>query len=170
MNDLDYDSFFYLGDRQTHYLSEALAEDGKHLDHNYDRSLFRCPECHEAVLDFTSGSSVRRAYLSSRDISQHSIDCSHRYKQISRASCNTYYKHLSDSQITDKLDAAMNHFFVPERNEISRTKNSGYLNPLVVHLPDNRNRQVKRALPSRSLLTDVFSSDAILYGVPILFY
>lgn len=66
-----------------------------------------CPECKKAKLSHTIETNIKRAYLSSKNIEEHSIDCVYRHDYLSKELSMEYIQKMNDNQIEDRLNGAL---------------------------------------------------------------
>lgn len=173
VKELEYDSFSYEGENVT--LQNALNDDGD-LSPLYDRDRLFCPECEEAILKFTHATKFRRAFLSTKQeansaSNKHALDCSHAYDRATKKEIHAYYKSLTQSQIEDKLNAAINRFLRPQRCE-NRGTRPAHLddNPAIIRVVEGNNSK-HLSVPTKNFSR--FHSiweDEDAYGIPILLY
>lgn len=168
----EFDRFFY--DGEIVELVNALDKDQIDLLECFDKSRLYCPECQKTRLKFTRKTSSRRAFLSTKPSSAsepnaHDKNCSHFFKPASRRQTVNHYEQLTDEQINDKLDAAINRFL----RKAADKDHTGVLpcpdrNPALAPVTKN-GRQTYRRLPSRSIysINDITDEDL---DIPTLFY
>lgn len=168
----EYDSFAYEGDVVE--LVDSLDEYQKDLRSDFDKGELFCPECMQARLTFTRRTSRRRAFLSTKrpaegENNAHAPDCGHAYKPASKRQTARYYTELTEEQVTDKLDAAINRYL--QRDQRPAGQGNAVQqgdNPAVATIREN-GQEIRRRLPMRSIYSIYDITDDEL-GVPVLFY
>ena len=174
MKELEYDSFCYEG--KVVPFQEALDDREEDLLPMYDRDRLFCPECEEAILRFTHATRCRRAFLSTKQeannaSNRHAIDCSHGYDRATKKDIQEHYKSLTQNQIEDKLNAAVNRFLKPRRRE-SRETRYAHLdnNPAIIRVVEGNNSK-HFSIPTRSFsrFHSIWENEDA-YGIPILLY
>lgn len=172
MSKNEYEKFYYNG--KAVFLEDALTDDKKDLLSIYDKSSLYCPECHIAKLKFVRKTNKHRAFLSTKQASAtdknlHASNCSYSYEQTSNKQQSNYYTELSDEQIKDKLDAAINAYLrKTDINDAIDTETS-IDDVLNIEPTTNSRKRIYRTLPRRSIYK-LYNVEEELYGFPILFY
>lgn len=168
MSALKFDEFFYNG--RLVALRDALDNTHTDLMEHYDKDRLYCPECHIAQLTFTHRTTRKSAYLSTRhSVAEHANNCSYAVASASKRQVKSYYAGLTNEQIQDKLDAAINlylrhingennHEPLPPRNQ----------NPGILTTVEN-GHQTHRRLPKRNIYSIYNVTDDEL-GIPLLVY
>lgn len=115
--------------------------------------LMLCPECKTAELAFHPKTNSKKEYLSKKPSSAHLNGCSYIHDYATRKQIIDFVKILSDEQIKDRLQSALN---VLLRYNIVAVSTANLLsndnNPIVIRTQSN-GKNVYRALPRRSLST-----------------
>lgn len=111
----------------------------------------RCPECKEARLGFTHKTSKKREYLSKEPSSSHLDNCSYNYDYASKKQIIEYVKTMSDNQIQDKLESALNILMNRDTSkDININSQAQRDNPLTIK-SSNGGNSIQRTIPRMSL-------------------
>lgn len=171
----EYDEFFYRGipERIVELKDALVKNEDCHdiLSNDYDKNLLYCPECHNGQLKFTPEYPPRRAYLSfiGNGETDHADGCSHKLPTAGKRESKVYYDNLTNQQIDNKLNAAINHFL--KQIEPSRNISEDELflrNPAVMSHHSNSEVTRKRLL-TRSIYS-IYKIDEDELNVPVLLY
>lgn len=163
------DSFYFSKDENIHFLSE-VQEEYRNNDGNiskYTGNMY-CPECYNAELSFTHQTSRCREYFSKLPTSDHLNGCSYNYPYGSKRVITEYFNHLTEQQINDKLESALNilmRIHVDRNNPVNLL---GQNNPFVAIKEEPNNVHRYYAIPRKSLNCwldkDLGTDPYIFYG------
>lgn len=147
-----YDEFYFTKDCKIHTVDKVQEQYEKNNgDISYFQGEMRCPECKKAVLSFTRKTSRRSEYLSKEPSSSHLENCSYKNDYASKKQIIEYVETMSDSQIQDKLESAlnilMNRDIILTNNSIESQKQVD--NPLIIKR--YRGNTIQRTIPRKSL-------------------
>jgi hypothetical protein len=169
MKDLEYDEVYCNDSQTTIPFIDIVTVNGR-LKSNINKDHLYCPECKMALLKFSNRSSLRRACLSSRKLTDHLLSCSHYYKDASKEEICTHYEALTTAQIQAKLQSAINRFLLSPAHPVHPTVPLEIDdNPAITMIENNGVRERKR-LPTRSLNKSIYNPESVIYETPILFY
>lgn len=168
----EYDSFFYKG--HVVELADALDFEQSNLLAQYNRDSLYCPECYAAKLKFTTKTSRRKAFLSTKqgsvyDRNLHLDNCSHAVKKASKSQVKEYYNTLTDGQIQDKLDAAINAFLRKHDGEVIEHQTPKLENNPSIATTTEHGHQVHRRLPKRSIYS-IYDVEDDELNIPLMIY
>lgn len=147
-----YNDFYFINDGRIHTLGEVQE---RYEKNNGDISFFqgrmRCPECKEAILSFTHKTSRCREYLSKEPSSSHLDNCSYNYDYASKKQIIEYVETISEDQIQDRLESALNMLMNRDSSvDISIKSQTQGDNPLIIK-SFNGGNSIKRTIPRKSL-------------------
>ena len=147
-----FDDFYFVKDSQIHKLDEVQQHYEKNnCDISYYKGDIRCPECKEARLAFTHKTSKKREYLSKEPSSSHLDNCSYNYDYASKKKIIEYVKTMSDNQIQDKLESALNILMNRDTSkDININSQAQRDNPLTIK-SSNGGNSIQRTIPRMSL-------------------
>ncbi len=147
-----FDDFYFVKDGQIHKLDEVQEHYEKNNgDISYYKGDMRCPECKEARLAFTHKTSKKREYLSKEPSSSHLDNCSYNYDYASKKKIIEYVKTMSDNQIQDKLESALNILMNRDTSkDININSQAQRDNPLTIK-SSNGGNLIQRTIPRMSL-------------------
>lgn len=147
-----FDDFYFVKDGQIHKLDEVQEHYEKNNgDISYYKGDMRCPECKEARLGFTHKTSKKREYLSKEPSSSHLDNCSYNYDYASKKKIIEYVKTMSDNQIQDKLESALNILMNRDTSkDININSQAQRDNPLTIK-SSNGGNSIQRTIPRMSL-------------------
>ncbi|SES28747.1 hypothetical protein SAMN04487884_12710 [Butyrivibrio fibrisolvens] len=169
-NTKEYDSF-KTQDGIVIYLYQAINANGE-WNNLYAKHPIFCPECGVAPLKFTSKTSSHCAYLSSMPIppnTEHSDDCSHRYRTIGKRGAKEFYDNCTDDQATDKINACIN--LLKRRNFIMAIGDADtYPHHPKLYVPQNCNSKVENRRLRTWSFYSIYKLDEEDMGIPIVFY
>lgn len=175
MSKPEYDEFYYTKDTQGIVeFADALVKDSNNRDtlsNEYDRDYLFCPECMMAKLKFTPEYPPRKAFLSfvGNGDTEHSDICSHRLSLIGKREASEYYDNLTEQQIENKLNSAIEKFL---RHSNPTTSEHVHDNPdnnpsVAVYRKDNN--VIRKRLLTRSIYS-IYDIDNDELNIPILLY
>ena len=147
-----FDDFYFVKDSQIHKLDEVQQHYEKNnCDISYYKGDIRCPECKEARLAFTHKTSKKREYLSKEPSSSHLDNCSYNYDYASKKKIIEYVKTMSDNQIQDKLESALNILMNRDTSkDININSQAQRDNPLTIK-SSNGGNSIQLTIPRMSL-------------------
>lgn len=147
-----FDDFYFVKDGQIHKLDEVQEHYEKNNgDISYYKGDMRCPECKEARLGFTHKTSKKREYLSKEPSSSHLDNCSYNYDYASKKKIIEYVKTMSNNQIQDKLESALNILMNRDTSkDININSQAQRDNPLTIK-SSNGGNSIQRTIPRMSL-------------------
>ena len=171
MSNLKFDEFSYNGIRVN--LRDALDPTLTDLLDEYNRNNLYCPECRVAKLKFTRKTNRCTAFLSTKqrtfdDANEHEQKCPYAIEPAKKSQVKEYYRELTNEQIEDKLNAAINLYLRQVNGGQNNPPPPHEYNPLIMTAVEN-GRQVHRRLPKRSIYS-IYSIDDSLLGIPVLLY
>lgn len=175
MSKPEYDEFFYKGTPEHIVeLKDALVKGRNYrntLSDDYDRSLLFCPECHNGQLKFTPEYPPRRAFLSfiGNGETDHAEGCSHKLPVAGKRETKEYYDSLTDQQIENKLNAAINRFLRHINPDENTPEEERYLNHPAVMTRHRNGEVLRKRLLTRSVYSIYDINDDEL-NIPILLY
>lgn len=147
-----FDYFYFIEDGKLYPLDEVQELYEKNNgDISYFQGGMRCPECKEAFLSFTHKTSRCREYLSKEPSSRHLDNCSYNYDYASKKQIIEYVKTMTDAQIKDKLESALN-MLINRKTSTDININSQVQrdNPLIIKSYNGGN-SIQRTIPRKSL-------------------
>ncbi len=154
MANVSFEEFYYNEDDQIHDLYEIQKE---YEQNNGNISKYRghifCPECKIAELSFTHKTSIRRAFLSKIPSSDHAEYCSFKHDCATKSEIKQFVRVLSDKQIQDRLEAALNQLLPKKAKEGSGINNESKDNPLVIEVDNKKSSGVRKFIPRKSINT-----------------
>ncbi|MDO5089591.1 MAG: hypothetical protein Q4D53_07385 [Leptotrichiaceae bacterium] len=153
MKNKSFDNFFYLKDGKIHDIEDVQKEYKNNFGDisKYKGSMF-CPECKKAELSFTHKTSSRREFLSKLPTSSHVEGCSYINDYASKKELRKYVKSLTDDQIQDRLESALNSLFNKQNQLNKEIMNSSENNPFVIeHVNINTGVSQRKAIPRKSI-------------------
>lgn len=152
MSNTSFEKFWYSKDNQLHNLSEVQKE---YQENNGDISKYRhkmyCPECKRAKLSFTHKTSNRREFLSKIPSSDHTNGCSFNYNPVTKNEIKKVTETLSDAQIQDRLEAALNQLLPKKANESSVILHEVEANPFIIDVQNKNDKIVRKSIPRKSI-------------------
>lgn len=152
MANVSFKEFYYTEDNQLHDLSEIQKE---YKQNNGDISKYRgkmfCPECKKTELRFTHKTSNKREFLSKLPSSNHSEGCSFIHDYATYKEIKEFAEKLSDKQIQDRLEAALNQLLSKEGKEISDLTNDDKKNPFIIEVKDKDGSRIRKSIPRKSI-------------------
>lgn len=163
------DMFYFSEDENIHLLSEVQEEYKKNNGDisKYNGNMY-CPECYHAELSFTHKTSRSSEYFSKLPSSNHLNGCSYNYPYGSKKIITEYCNHLTEQQIGDKLEAALN---ILMRKHIDRNNHKNIPekdNPFIAIKKEHNNTYRRYAIPRKSLNCwldkDLGTDPYIFYG------
>lgn len=163
------DSFYFVTDGRIHLLSE-VQDEYKNKNGNISKYFGKmfCPECCNAELSFTHKTDRNREYFSKLPTSNHLNGCSYIYLYGSKRVVTEYCNHLTEQQINDKLEAALN---ILMRKHVNRNEPINVLekdNPFIAIKEEHNNTHRYYAIPRKSLNCwldkDLGTDPYIFYG------
>lgn len=163
-----FDEFYFIKDGKIHTLDEVQERYEKNNgDISYFQGCMRCPECKEARLAFTHKTSKKREYLSKEPSSDHLDNCSYNYDYASKKQIIEYVKTMSDNQIQDKLESALNILMNRDTSkDININSQAQRDNPLTIK-SSNGGNSIQRTIPRMSLSMWLDKKDE---GTVFIFY
>lgn len=175
MSKPEYDEFFYKGTPEHIVeLKDALVKGRDYRDtlsDDYDRSLLFCPECHNGQLKFTPEYPPRRAFLSfiGNGETDHAEGCSHKLPAAGKRETKEYYDSLTNQQIENKLNAAINRFLRHINPDENTPEEERYLNHPAVMTRHRNGEVLRKRLLTRSI-NSIYDINDDELNIPILLY
>lgn len=153
MKDVSFDEFYFSKDKKRHNVSEIQAlYESNNGDISYFRGYIFCPECNRAELRFTHRTSSRRAFLSKIPKSEHEKECSYICEYATKRELQVYVKSLEASQITDRLESALNRLFPDKKIRNTDGFSGNDSNPFVFEKKHEiGGTSIRRSIPRKSL-------------------
>lgn len=152
MSNTSFEKFWYTKDNQLHNLSEVQKE---YKENNGDISKYRdkmyCPECKSAKLSFTHRTSSRREFLSKIPSSDHTNSCSFNHNPVTKNKIKKATETLSDAQIQDRLEAALNQLLPKKANESSVLLDDVKTNPFIIEVQNENDKIIRKSIPRKSI-------------------
>lgn len=165
----EFDSFYYNG--RIVELADALTASEDDLKACYSKDNLYCPECAAAKLKFTMKTGKHKAFLSTKPSTaayrNDHVNCSHIYERATKAQVCRYYDALDNSQIKDKLNAAINRYLL-NGSKNPGAGGGGNANPAIAAINGSGSRTFRR-LPTKSLYS-IYKVNESEYDIPILIY
>ena len=151
LSNVYFGEFYYTDDKQLHDLYEVQKEyDENDRDISKYRDKMLCPECKKAKLCFTHRTSNKREYLSKIPSSNHENGCSYIHDSASKSVIIQFVNALSDENIQDKLESALNYLLpkkVKEYNEADEFED----NPFIIKMDDKKGNSINKSIPRKSI-------------------
>lgn len=152
MSNTSFEKFWYTKDNQLHNLSEVQKEyKGNNGDISKYRDKMYCPECKSAKLSFTHKTSSRREFLSKIPSSDHTNSCSFNHNPVTKSEIKKVTETLSDAQIQDRLEAALNQLLPKKSNESSVILADVKTNPFIIEVQNENDKIIRKSIPRKSI-------------------
>lgn len=153
MSNTSFEEFWYIKDNKLHNLSEVQEE---YKENNGDISKYLdkmyCPECKRAKLSFTHKTSSRREFLSKIPSSAHTNSCSFNHNPVTKSEIKKVTETLSDAQIQDRLEAALNQLLPKKANECSVILDNVKTNPFIIEVQNEKDKKIiRKSIPRKSI-------------------
>lgn len=152
MSNTSFEKFWYTKDNQLHNLSEVQKEyevnDG---DISKYRDKMYCPECKRAKLSFTHKTSSRREFLSKIPSFDHTNSCSFNHTPVTKNEIKKVTETLSDAQIQDRLEAALNQLLPKKANESTEILDDVKTNPFIIDVLNENDKIIRKSIPRKSI-------------------
>lgn len=152
MANVSFEKFYYTEDKELYDLYTVQKEyEQNHGDISKYRGKMLCPECKKAELSFTHKSSNRCAYLSKIPSSDHAEGCSFIHEYATYNEIKKFAKTLSNEQIQDRLEAALNQLLPKKAKESNGLSKESKNNPFIIEVDDKKEKNVRKSIPRKSI-------------------